>query len=89
MEYVNYEYLTDKGFSVNEARKIINMARAIMEKEKYYVPFTRPKLANKKIVERVLKGDKHEKQFWHIYKRIPIIYTDFKRDIRKCTDWGG
>lgn len=60
MNYVSAQYLVEKGFSKEESRKLINKARTIMELEKYYIPFTRPKLALKTIVNRVLRGDYNE-----------------------------
>lgn len=57
MNYVSAKYLVEKGFSKEESRKLINKARAIMELENYYVPYTRPKLALKTIVNKVLKGN--------------------------------
>ena len=47
LEYVNKDYLIEKGFGKEEARIVINKARKLMEKDKMYVPFTRPLLATK------------------------------------------
>ena len=56
MDYITSQYLIDKGFSKEESRKLINKARTIMELEKYYVPKTKPRLALKTVVNKILKG---------------------------------
>lgn len=56
MDYITSQYLIDKGFSKEESRKLINKARTVMELEKYYVPKTRPRLALKTVVNKILKG---------------------------------
>lgn len=57
MEYVTKEYIMQKGIGKEEARQIMLKARALMKKEKMYIPFSRPYLALPKYIERILKGE--------------------------------
>lgn len=53
--YINANDLNEKtGFSIRECRNLINIARKIMLERNYYIPKTRPKLAQWEIVKEIL-----------------------------------